>query len=320
MNKFENAEKFKQWKETGDPAIREEIIIGNMHLAKMVANDVAAQYNLDRAELTQYAYEALISSVDTFDENLGYAFSTYAVKNIYHYFERCYIKILGMKGKDFVNKYIAIKSVLDEENESDNFADIILDSLVNENIISAKYKWENLDRIHLINTKLYDECDNFIRSNLDLFTKIEYRDLQKLISSLLDDLPLDEKKILMLRYGFIGDHIETLRSISKIFNTSRETIRKKEANALRKLRFPSRWKKIKDFLENDFSLGKNEDYLDTIHNEISNNCLDENYYMFFDPESYQDYLDEQYYKNYDSVSLEDEKEFSKSYCKKNNVQ
>ena len=69
-----------------------------------------------------------------------------------------------------------------------------------------------------------------------------------LFRSVLDTLTPREKKVLELRFGMADGHSRTLEEVGKEFNVTRERIRQIEAKALRKLRHPSRSKKLRDFL------------------------------------------------------------------------
>ena len=73
--------------------------------------------------------------------------------------------------------------------------------------------------------------------------------LKEQILGVLDTLTPREEKVLRLRYGIDDGKIRTLEEVGKEFNVTRERIRQIEAKALRKLRHPSRSKKLKDFLE-----------------------------------------------------------------------
>ena len=68
------------------------------------------------------------------------------------------------------------------------------------------------------------------------------------IQEVLDTLAPREKKVLELRFGIVDGRTRTLEEVGKEFNVTRERIRQIEAKALRKLRHPSRSKKLRDFL------------------------------------------------------------------------
>ena len=73
--------------------------------------------------------------------------------------------------------------------------------------------------------------------------------LKEQLMTVLDTLTPREKKVLELRFGIVDGRTRTLEEVGKEFNVTRERIRQIEAKALRKLRHPSRSKKLKDFLE-----------------------------------------------------------------------
>ncbi len=73
--------------------------------------------------------------------------------------------------------------------------------------------------------------------------------LKETLGDVLDTLTLREEKVLRLRFGLEDGRSRTLEEVGKEFNVTRERIRQIEAKALRKLRHPSRSKKLKDFLD-----------------------------------------------------------------------
>jgi RNA polymerase primary sigma factor len=73
--------------------------------------------------------------------------------------------------------------------------------------------------------------------------------LKEQLIGVLDTLTPREEKVLRLRYGIDDGRPRTLEEVGKEFNVTRERIRQIEAKALRKLRHPSRSKKLKDFLD-----------------------------------------------------------------------
>ena len=73
--------------------------------------------------------------------------------------------------------------------------------------------------------------------------------LKEQLVEVLDTLTEREKMVLCLRFGLDDGRARTLEEVGKEFNVTRERIRQIEAKALRKLRHPSRSKKLKDYLE-----------------------------------------------------------------------
>ena len=73
--------------------------------------------------------------------------------------------------------------------------------------------------------------------------------LKEQLMDVLDTLTTREAKVLCLRYGLDDGKARTLEEVGREFNVTRERIRQIEAKALRKLRHPSRSKRLKDFLE-----------------------------------------------------------------------
>jgi len=73
--------------------------------------------------------------------------------------------------------------------------------------------------------------------------------LKEQVEAVLDSLSLRERKVLQLRFGLDDGRSRTLEEVGKEFNVTRERIRQIEAKALRKLRHPSRSKKLKDYLD-----------------------------------------------------------------------
>ena len=73
--------------------------------------------------------------------------------------------------------------------------------------------------------------------------------MKELLWEVLDTLTPREAKVLRLRFGLDDGNPRTLEEVGKEFHVTRERIRQIEAKALRKLRHPSRSKKLKDFLD-----------------------------------------------------------------------
>ena len=76
-----------------------------------------------------------------------------------------------------------------------------------------------------------------------------YTLLREQLEEVLDTLTDREKKVLSLRFGLEDGRGRTLEEVGKEFNVTRERIRQIEAKALRKLRHPTRSRKLRDYLE-----------------------------------------------------------------------
>jgi RNA polymerase primary sigma factor len=72
--------------------------------------------------------------------------------------------------------------------------------------------------------------------------------LRRQINEVLEELTERERKIILLRFGLEDDRARTLEEVGQEFNVTRERIRQIEAKALRKLRHPSRSRRLKDYL------------------------------------------------------------------------
>ena len=73
--------------------------------------------------------------------------------------------------------------------------------------------------------------------------------MKEQIEDVLSTLTLREQRVLQLRFGLEDGRSRTLEEVGKEFNVTRERIRQIEAKVLRKLRHPSRSRKLKDYLE-----------------------------------------------------------------------
>jgi len=78
---------------------------------------------------------------------------------------------------------------------------------------------------------------------------VSFHLLKEQLEDVLDTLSPREEKVLRLRFGLDDGRSRTLEEVGQVFGVTRERIRQIEAKALRKLRHPSRSKKLKDYLE-----------------------------------------------------------------------
>ena len=106
-----------------------------------------------------------------------------------------------------------------------------------------------------LSTPVGDDEDSFLGDFIEDTTQMSpYEEtskelLRESIKEVLGSLDERETRVLSLRFGLMGETPKTLEEVGKIFNVTRERIRQIEAKALRKLRHPSRRKKLQDYLE-----------------------------------------------------------------------
>ena len=111
----------------------------------------------------------------------------------------------------------------------------------------------------LINMKHYSVQDGLSQKNVHNFIQDDnvpvpadaaaFTLLKEQLEEVLGTLTEREQKVLTLRFGLEDGRARTLEEVGREFNVTRERIRQIEAKALRKLRHPSRSKRLKDFLE-----------------------------------------------------------------------
>lgn len=94
-----------------------------------------------------------------------------------------------------------------------------------------------------------EDIEEFILYDPDVLEKIENKEMKSLIRDVLKLLPRGESQVIDVRYGISSGKAKTLEETAKILNLpTRETVRKVEARAFRRLRHPGHRRKLKDFL------------------------------------------------------------------------
>ena len=134
---------------------------------------------------------------------------------------------IARKADDMVPVY------LEDENHSPEEYSLILQCLEQKNLISIDYD-KPMGNVDMSAYGGYP-----VHGSMALTARGQ---------EVLDTLAPREKKVLELRFGIVDGRTRTLEEVGKEFNVTRERIRQIEAKALRKLRHPSRSKKLKDFL------------------------------------------------------------------------